>query len=104
MSDEQQKDNKYENSRTVGKLKMKQGQYGSFYEIWCDATTNKDGTPNTHATGMLTWIDIKTGTQYQIKQMKLFTPKNGMPDALAKQGFTAFVNIDLGDGYQVVPV
>lgn len=88
---------------TVAKIKNLQSKSGeTFQKIYIDNLNpnNDDGTPNKYYRGALVWYDIN-GNAYQIKQMSISVPKNGMPQGLAKNGFVCYVNIDLEDQYDV---
>lgn len=100
---DQQNDEKYKNSRMIGKIKQTNGQYGPFQQIHLDAVnpTKEDGSANTFYKGNLIWYDEETKTNYKVKQMKIKVPQNGMPAAAAAKGYICYVVLDLDDGYQV---
>jgi hypothetical protein len=96
-------ENKYANRRTVGKLQVKKGQYGEFQELQMGAApVNKDGTANKFYEGALYWVDAKTGKTYEVKRLKVSTPKEGMPGRSAEFGFAAYLNLDLDDQYAAI--
>lgn len=103
MSDQQKKP---ADRRYLGKFQAKQTQYGAMYSILMDNYNhqNKDGTPNQYFAGALVWMDVKTNKQYQVKQMSLWVPKEGMKPELLQKGFTHFVTLNLEDDYQVTIV
>jgi hypothetical protein len=104
MSD--QKSDKSKSKRYIGKMKGINTKYGPLYKIYMDNFnhTNNDGTPNKFFKGLLVWMDIETGLKYQVKQMTLWIPKEGMrPENLA-QGFTHFITITLEDDYEVTVI
>lgn len=92
MSQEQKKsDNRY-----IGKIKNITTQSGSTFQkilIENPNPQNADGTPCKYYKGALLWIDAD-GRQFQVKQLDIFVPQNGMGEA-GKHGFIANVTIDL---------
>lgn len=100
MSQEQSA--KKKDRRYVGKVQTRNGKYGAMQSILIDnpEATNKDGTPNQYYTGALVWYD-KDGRAFQIKQLELFVPREGMPAGLAQKGFSCNVTMDLENEYHV---
>lgn len=99
MSDEQKKGNR----RFIGKIKVNAGKNGSqFFKVMMDNpdALNTDGTPNKYHKGVLLWYDAQTGLSYQVKQMSLWVPQEGMKPQEAEKGFTSHVTLDLDDKYQ----
>ena len=99
MSEENKKDSR----RYLGKVKVYDTKYGQAQKIYMDSLNheNADGTPNKYYKGALIWADAITGKNYQVKQMSIFVPKDGMDPALLAKGFSCFVTLDLNDDYQV---
>lgn len=89
--------------RYIGKIKQYNTQYGVMEKIYLDNLNheNADGTPNKYYNGALIWADAKTGKNFQVKQMSITVPKNGMDPKLLEKGFTCYITLDLGDDYQV---
>lgn len=102
MSDQQPKKN---DRRWLGKLRQTQGQYGAMFNIMMDNIkhTNDDGTANQYFKGMLVWCDAN-GKQYQVKQLGMSVPKDGMKPADAAKGYTAQITLDLESEFQVIPL
>jgi hypothetical protein len=99
----QNNNDKYKMTRYVGKVKGMATQYGTRYSIHIDNYNAqlKDGSPNTHFKGSLVWFDAETGKGYQVKQMSMFIPKNGMPPKLVEMGYSQYVTLNLEDDYQI---
>lgn len=93
---------KQTSKRYIGKFRVQNSQYGDFYKIYMDNISDKnaDGTVNEFYKGSLIWSDIN-GNMYQVKQMSLVIPKNGLNPKLAEKGYTHFVVINLEDGHEV---
>jgi hypothetical protein len=92
--------------RWLGKLRTSVGQYGQMFNILMDnisPVNEKDGTPNQYFKGMLVWCDA-SGKQYQVKQLGMSVPKDGMKPADAAKGYTAVITLDLENNYQVIPL
>lgn len=100
MSEQKKKNRKY-----IGKLRETQTQYGTMQKIYMDNLNpvKEDGTADPYYKGALVWIDAETGQMYQVKQLSISTPKNGMNPALVQKGFTAQVSVDIEDSYEVEP-
>ena len=82
--------------RYLGKIKNITTQTGSVFQKILIENPNpqsEDGTPNKYYKGALLWIDAD-GRQFQVKQMDIFVPQNGMGEA-GKHGFVANIVIDL---------
>ncbi len=83
--------------RFIAKIKNIITQTSSFKKIIMDniRATNPDGTPNPYYKGCLLWLDSTTGKYYQVKQMGISTPKDGMKGA--QFGYESNITIDLND-------
>lgn len=94
---------KYKMTRHVGKVKGMNTKYGTKYSIHVDNFNpqNEDGTPNTYFKGSLVWFDAETGKSYQVKQMSMYVPRNGIPKKLQDMGYSQYVTLNLEDNYQV---
>ncbi len=99
MSDEVKVDNR----RYIGKIKSYNTKNGVAQKIYMDNLNhqNQDGTPNKYYKGALIWADAVTGQNYQVKQMSIFVPKQGMDPALLEKGFSCFITLKLDDDYEV---
>lgn len=97
---EQQKESKF---RTLGKLKNINTKNGTLQKIYMDNLEyqDKDGKVNQYYQGALIWVDLKTGKQYQVKQLQFWQPKNGMNQALVDKGFSHFITLNIEDDYEV---
>lgn len=92
-------DNKDDRNRQyIGKIKNQQTQYGIMQKIYLDNQTpvNADGTPNKYFKGVLVFVSA-TGEQFQVNQMNITIPKDGMSPANIQKGFVAQVSVDIGD-------
>lgn len=96
-------ENKKPNKRYIAKVKTTEGKYGPMQTIYMDSLNfeNKDGTPNKYYKGALIWADQETGKNYQVKQMSISVPKDGMSEENLKRGFSCFITLDIDDDYQV---
>lgn len=95
-----------DNKRWIAKLKNISTRNGTMQKIYIDNINefNKDGTPNQYHKGLLIWADKETGKNFIVKQIGFSVPKDGMKKALADQGYSSFLVINLGDGYDVDPI
>jgi hypothetical protein len=87
----------------IGKLKSTTTSGGWVNQtIYMDNVNhvNKDGTENKYYKGTLLWLDKETGKTYQVKQMNLFVPKDGMSPSDSEKGFVSKVTIALNDTFQ----
>lgn len=89
--------------RYIGKIKQQNTKYGVMEKIMVDNLSheNADGTPNKYYKGALIWADAETGKNYQVKQLSITVPKDGMDPKLLEKGFTCLITLDLEDDYQV---
>lgn len=89
-------ENKKDDRRFLANVKTFNGQHGPYQKALMNSLspTNEDGSPNTYYSGALIWCDVKTGKNYQVKQMAIRNLKNGK---------TA-ITIDLESEYEVTPV
>ena len=94
------------NVKYIGKVRNQQTQYGTMQKIYLDNLnpTNADGTPNKYYDCVLILVDTKTGEQFQVQQLSISVPKNGMNPNLAEKGYVAQVSVDLNDSYMVKKV
>lgn len=92
--------------RWIGKVKNIVNKYGTSQKIYLDAinSVNQDGTPNKFYKGALIWIDLETGKQYQVKQLSLHVPKDGMKPDQVQKGFVCNVTLNLADDYEVTEI
>lgn len=93
---------KKENSRFVGKIKnftLESGSVVQSITIDNPSENRKDGSPDPYHKGNLLWYDKQTDTLYAVKQMKISTPKNGMPESQSQHGFVANVILELDNQY-----
>jgi hypothetical protein len=94
---------KEKNTKYIGKVRNQQTQYGTMQKIYMDnlSAVNEDGTPNKYFNGALIFVDAETGQQFQVKQLSISVPKNGMNPNLLEKGYVAQVSIDINDDYMV---
>lgn len=88
--------------RYIGKVKnIPDKKGGSFQKILLDnpKAEKEDGSQDPFYKGALLWLDKETGKTYQIKQMAIGVPQNGMSESNQKNGFIANITIDLEDTY-----
>lgn len=92
--------------RYIGKVKQYDTKYGQAQKIYLDNPnpSNPDGTPNTFYKGTLVWIDAETGKTFQIKQLGIMVPKDGMKPDLLQKGFTCNITVNIEDEYEVTPL
>lgn len=104
MSDH--KEAKKATRRYLGKMRGTNGKYGPMYKIYMDNINpqKENGEPNPFCKGMLLWVDSETGKTYQVKQMSLFIPKDGMDPKLVEKGYSHFITLNLDDDYEVTVV
>jgi hypothetical protein len=88
------------NNKYIGKVKNQKTQYGNMQKIMIDNpnATKEDGSENTFFQGALVWMD-KDGKMYQVKQMTISVPKDGMKKSLVDLGYVANVVVDLNNEY-----
>jgi hypothetical protein len=93
---------KKKDRRFLGKVQVKQLKFGPVHNILVDNPNpvNQDGSANKYYKGTLLWCD-NDGRMFQVKQMEMFVPKDGMPADLVQRGFTCYITIDLENGYHV---
>lgn len=95
---------KKENSRFIGKIHSKSFDNGGVAQsvrVDNPFKNKKDGTPDQYHKGNLLWYDNATDTVYTVKEMKISTPKDGMPASSSQYGFVANVIIELDNPYHV---
>jgi hypothetical protein len=88
--------------RYIGKIKNTQSKTGTiFQKILLDNTNalKQDGTEDPYYKGTLLWLDKETGNTYQVKQLAIHVPQNGMHESAAKNGFIANITLDVEDTY-----
>lgn len=98
-------DNKISSAkRFIGSVQSVDSKNGKFQKIVMSnlSPENQDGTANKYYKGALVWIDAETGKTYQVKQLAISVPKDGMSDGQAKHGFESNISINLNDEYQAV--
>lgn len=93
MSDQPEKKN---DRRYLANVKQYSGQHGPYEKALVNNTKAQkdDGTPDPYYAGALIWCDVKTGRNYQVKQMAIRKNKNGGES----------ITIDLGSEYEVTPL
>lgn len=100
MSEPRKKNRKY-----IGKVRNQETKYGTQQKIYMDnlSATKEDGSPDPYFKGALIWLDAETGQMYQIKQLSISVPKDGMNANLVAKGYVAQVSVDIEDPYEVEP-
>lgn len=88
------------NNKYIAKIKNVKTQFGNMQKIMVDNPNhlNEDGSENTYFQGALVWMD-KDGKMYQINQMTISVPKDGMKKSLVEKGYVANVVVDLNNEY-----
>lgn len=92
--------------RTVGKLRQINTKNGPMFKIFMDNLNpvNPNGTPNEYYKGTLLWIDSITGKQYQVKQLGLWIPQEGLSQKNVEQGYSHLITLNLDNEYEVTVV
>lgn len=89
----------------IGKIKNIPTQYGVMQKIYLDSlkATKEDGTPDTYFKGTLIFV-LPDGAAFQVKQLGIENPKNGMNPNLAQKGYVSHITLTLGDPYSTEPL
>jgi hypothetical protein len=94
---------KKSNKKYIAKIQTYQTKFGPAQKVMLNSPNaqNADGSENTFYNGTLLWLDKETGKYYQVKQMGIHVPKEGMKPAELAKGYSCNVTLDLEDEYQV---
>lgn len=97
MSEPRKKNRKY-----IGKVRNQDTKYGVQQKVYLDNLNplKEDGTEDPYYKGALVWVDHETGQMFQVKQLSISTPKDGMNPKLIEKGYVAQVSLDIEDPYE----